>query len=419
MKNLLFTAPEKAESAGYIWNTLSGLIMAGQSVLLLIIITRVCGLKAAGVFSIAYAIANLMLTIGKYGMRNYQVSDVRTEFSFQDYLWSRIATSTAMVIFSIGYACMGIITSGYDTDKVLVIILFCLLKTVDAVEDVYFGLYQKKGRLDIGAKGLTLRLSGTLFVLLISVAVTKELIISTTVTCIFSVFLSIWIIAASYPAFRDEEPPASFRNVRRLLWDCFPLFAGGYLAMYIGNISKYAIDRYMNEEIQACYNFVFMPVFVVGLLSGFAFQPIIGKMAVLWENEDYSGFGRIILEQLTIVIGILIVVLAGAWFLGIPVLSMLYNTDLTTYKSTLMILLIGGGFNAAAAFFTVVLTVIRRQKAVIWGYFIVALLSKAASGYFVLHYGINGAAVLYLLTMGAAMIVFGGCTIFYQRTSTV
>lgn len=189
--------------------------------------------------------------------------------------------------------------------------------------------------------------------------------------------------------------------------------------MYIGNISKYAIDRYMNEEIQACYNFVFMPVFVVGLLSGFAFQPIIGKMAVLWENEDYSGFGRIILEQLTIVIGILIVVLAGAWFLGIPVLSMLYNTDLTTYKSTLMILLIGGGFNAAAAFFTVVLTVIRRQKAVIWGYFIVALLSKAASGYFVLHYGINGAAVLYLLTMGAAMIVFGGCTIFYQRTSTV
>ena len=35
MKNILFTSTEKAESAGYIWNTLSGLIMAGQSVLLL------------------------------------------------------------------------------------------------------------------------------------------------------------------------------------------------------------------------------------------------------------------------------------------------------------------------------------------------------------------------------------------------
>ena len=417
MKNLLFTAPEKAESNGYIWNTLSGLIMAGQSVLLLIIITRVCGLNTAGVFSIAYAIANLMLTIGKYGMRNYQVSDVRTEFSFHDYLWSRIATSAAMVIFSIGYACMGIFTSGYDMNKVLVIILFCLLKTVDAVEDVYFGLYQKKGRLDVGAKAMTLRLSGTLLMLLISVAVTKELILSTTITCIFSAFLCAWMILATYPAFRENEKPADFQNIKRLLWDCFPLFAGGYLSMYIGNISKYAIDKYMSEEVQACYNFVFMPVFVVGLLSGFAFQPVIGKMAVLWKNGDHSGFRKIIFEQLAIILIILIIVLAGAWILGIPVLSLLYNTDLTAYKNTLMILLVGGGFYAAAIFFTVVLTVIRRQKTVIWGYFIVALLSKAASGFFILHYGMNGAAILYLLTMGLAMFVFGGCVIFFQRTS--
>ncbi len=419
MKNILFTSTEKAESAGYIWNTLSGLIMAGQSVLLLIVITRVCGLKTAGVFSIAYAIANLMLTIGKYGMRNYQVSDVRTEFSFHDYLWSRIATSTAMVIFSTGYACFGIFASGYDANKVLVIILFCLLKTVDAVEDVYFGLYQKKGRLDVGAKAMTFRLSGTLFVLVLAVTVTRELILSTAITCIFSSFLCIWMITTTYSYFREKEKSASFQNVRKLLWECFPLFAGGYLSIYIGNISKYAIDKYMSEEIQACYNFVFMPVFVVGLISGFAFQPVISKMAVLWKNGDHSGFARIILEQLAIVFVILAVVLAGAGILGIPILSLLYNTDLTPYRGTLMILLIGGGFNAAAVFYTVVLTVIRRQKAVIWGYFIVAVLSKAASGYFVPHYGINGAAVLYLITMGTVMIAFGCCTIFYQRSSTV
>ena len=417
MKNLLFTSPEKAESGGYIWNTLSGLIMAGQSVLLLIIITRICGLKTAGVFSIAYAIANLMLTIGKYGMRNYQVSDVRAEFSFQDYLWSRIITSVAMVILSIGYACMGIFTSNYDWNKVVVIILFCLLKTVDAVEDVYFGLYQKKGRLDVGAKAMTFRLTGTLLVLLVLVTVTKEIILSTTVTCIFSVFLCIWMIATTYPAFRDNDKPASFRNIRRLLWNCFPLFAGGYLSMYIGNISKYAIDRYMDEEVQACYNFVFMPVFVVGLLSGFAFQPVIGRMATLWKNKEYSKFRRIIFEQLAIVIVITAAALAGAWILGIPVLSLLYDTDLTAYKSTLMLLLTGGGFYAAAVFFTVVLTVIRKQETVIWGYFIVAVLSKAASRFFVLRYGINGAAVLYLLTMGTAMLVFGGCVFCFKKPS--
>ena len=52
--------------ASYIWNMIGSMIMAFQSVIMLIIITRILSLYEAGVFTLAYASANLFLNIGKY-----------------------------------------------------------------------------------------------------------------------------------------------------------------------------------------------------------------------------------------------------------------------------------------------------------------------------------------------------------------
>ena len=63
----------------FIWNMIGSMLTAFQSVIMLAILTRVLSLYDAGVFTIAYASANLFLNIGKYGMRNYQVSDVKKQ----------------------------------------------------------------------------------------------------------------------------------------------------------------------------------------------------------------------------------------------------------------------------------------------------------------------------------------------------
>ena len=67
---------ENIEKSSYIWNMAGSMLMAFQSVIMLMILTRTVGLGEAGVFTIAYANASLFLNIGKYGMRNFQVSDV-------------------------------------------------------------------------------------------------------------------------------------------------------------------------------------------------------------------------------------------------------------------------------------------------------------------------------------------------------
>ena len=53
----------------FIWNSIAGLVNAGESVIILMICTRTKGIETAGMFAIAFAIANLMMAIGKFGMR--------------------------------------------------------------------------------------------------------------------------------------------------------------------------------------------------------------------------------------------------------------------------------------------------------------------------------------------------------------
>ena len=75
-----------------------------------------------------------------------------------------------------------------------------------------------------------------------------------------------------------------------LLKVCFPLFAGAFLSFYIGNAPKYAIDAMLTDELQACYGFIAMPVFVVGLLNNFIFNPILFRMSMLWKKGKKKEF---------------------------------------------------------------------------------------------------------------------------------
>lgn len=58
----------------------------------------------------------------------------------------------------------------------------------------------------------------------------------------------------------NERANISFANRRvwKLLSECFSLFLGSFLMIYIANVPKYTIDEYMNETIQACFKYIFI-----------------------------------------------------------------------------------------------------------------------------------------------------------------
>lgn len=404
-----FLHTDNIDRDSFVWNMTGSMIMAFQSVIMLMILTRILGLYEAGLFTIAYANANLFLTIGKYGMRNFQVSDVTGQFSFHEYRLSRAVTTIVMLLVAVIYVIYVGDKNQYTLEKSLIIIWMCIFKAVDAFEDVYHGLYQRSGRLDVAGKLLTVRLGLTLIIFGAGLFVLKDLLLSLVISTVATAILFALFIKWSYGEFvqvREERKP--FISVRHLLQICFPLFLGSFLAFYIGNAPKYAIDSILNDELQACYGFIAMPVFVIGLLNSFIFNPMIYKMSVMWNEGKRKQFVKKLSVQVLIVAGITATCIVGAYFLGVPVLSFLYNTDLAQYKAELLILLLGGGFLALSGLLTTMITIIRCQKRLMAGYVIVAVLAYVLSEKAVERYSIMGAAMLYLLLMAVLCAVFMG-----------
>lgn len=378
---------------------IAGLINAAEAVILLAVITRVLPMGDAGIMTFAFAIANLMLTFGKAGMRGYQVTDTSSQFNFKEYFCSRIITTALMIIVSGFYSIYCFLLRNYTLEKATIVFFVCLLYSVDALEDVFHGLYQKKGRLDVSSKCFSIRWGTILSVFILVLFFSKDLVITNLFCVILSYILLLVLLFLSYPYFRENDDSLRWKKVFILLWNCLPLFLVSFFTFYIGNAPKYAIDKFLTDEEQALYGFIAMPVFVVGLVNNFLYQPKLVNMSFMWRNKELKKFSLMIKNQILVIVLITIICIIGAYFLGIPVLSILYNTQLVSLKKELIILILGGGGLALAGFYGVILTIMRHQKSMLWCYFMVVFLSILLSDSFIIYFGLLGASMIYFLLM--------------------
>ncbi len=405
MKNKIFKRlyqwftdiPKNKNRSSVIWNATGGMFNAGQAAILLVFIAHKMDLVTAGIVTIAYAVANLFLSICKYGIRNYQVTDVKEKFSFSDYLYSRYITLTGTFILLTSYLAYEYLFGGYTLEKAAIFLEVAVLKLIDAFEDVFIGRYQQVGRLDTGAKIMALRLMVSTVFICILISVGTGIHISFLGGIILSIVFDIHVIKNTFFITQTTFAKKQRNKILDLLKRCLPLCIGITLSTYIGNVPKYMIDAYMTEEIQAVFGYIMMPVFVITLLNQFIYQPMVRGLGELWKAGDVTNFKKRVLKQCLIVCGLTTVVITGGMSVGLPVLSVLYHVDLSGYLAEFAVLLLGGGLYALAYYLNVPITTIRRQNYIAYGYVAVSTLALLTGGYFVKTWGILGATVLYLV----------------------
>ena len=253
---------------------------------------------------------------------------------------------------------------------------------------------------------MTVRLLGYIITFISSYLLTENLITACLLALLASLFLCLVLNGTASRNFESTVVAWEGRNVKYMFIECFPLFLAAYLVIYIGNAPKYAIDAVLSSQEQACFNYIFMPVFVIGLLSRFIYQPMIGKMALLWHKGELGKFLSMVAKQSAIMIGLTVFVLIGGFLLGIPALSIVYGVNLTGYKAELMVLLLGGGFLAYTSFYQMVLTVIRRQNWLIAGYLLGYVLFLLLGRWTVEQGGILGVSVFYTIVVAVIAVYF-------------
>lgn len=396
---LLVKEPKNLVRKSVIYNVGANLLNAAASVILLMFVTRACGTSQAGVFSIGFSTAQMLLPIGQFGMRNFQASDVVGKFSQHDYIASRIITNIIMMAIAIGF----VFVKGYYFDKASILIVLCLLKVTDAFDDVFGGYYQLNNRLDISGKMQITRIASYCIGFTIVLVATKNVLLACVAAFVISAVILVLIVVDVKKLFPVVTPAFNGSRLKRLLLDCLPLCIGAFLVLYMGNAPKYAIDSYMPSEYQAIYNYLFMPCYVITLFVSFVLQPLLVKMSKTWVERRYNSFKKICTAIIGATVLLSIVIVIFGYFLGCPLLGWLYGVDLMEYQFPFTVLLFGGIGYALATIVQTILTVMRHQFIILFGFVASSVIITILAPIFVSQSGIDGAAWAYLI---AAMVLF-------------
>lgn len=406
----LLKKTKDVKRSSYIWNAINAVLSACQCPVILIVINRTCGVNDSGVFSIAFAVASLMLYVGLYGLRRFQASDVIEKYTFGQYHGMRFITCTVMIAASLVYCIWGMIFRNYSIMKFMVIFVVCLLKVIQAYSDVIHGRMQQQGRLDVATKCSSVRYVLEVIAYCVMLVITKDLFISSVVCLITSVIVLMLTTVNAGREYCKYRPEFSTASMKMLSIEGFPLFASLFLNMYISNAPKYAIDAYLTDEMQALYNFIFMPAFMVGLLANFIFNPILTSYAKLWQSgttESIKKLVKLIKKQCMVILGLTAAGLAIAYTVGIPILSFVFGVELNSYRCELCLVMAGGGMLAYSTFFSTVVTIIRLQRPMFICYGLCAASAYVFSGTFVRTGGVMGAVILYGCIMTLLSLMLG------------
>ena len=156
-----------------------------------------------------------------------------------------------------------------------------------------------------------------------------------------------------------------------------------------------------------------MPTSVINLVAGFVIRPFLTKMSLFWDLKDMKRFVRSIGVLSCVIAGLTVLALGCAWFLGIPVLSLLYSNigyALAECRPAFVLIILGGALNAFMSLFYYTLVIMKMQKWIFGVYGIVGAMAVLISNPFVQWGGIFGGALAYVILTAALMVFFGVLT---------
>lgn len=390
----------------YIWNIVGSLANALFSVVILMLVTRSLEENQTDIFSIAWSISQLMIIVGTFQIRTYQATDIKGKYSFKQYLLFRVLTIVLMLLSSLLYVWF----KGYDLYKSGIVFIMCVIRAIEALSDVYEGWFQQKERLDLAGKVITYRVMISTVVFGASLVITSNLFVSCILLALC--YLGSFLFYNIRYSVQVPEMCLAQKGSRQCKWiltifmEGLPIFVNAFLTMSTMNAPKMAIDTAiesgaMSGGVQTAFNILFMPASFINL-AYIVFRPMITKMAIAWNQGKKKVLVSILIKIEMCLLGVGVVILAGAALLGIPVLSMFYGIDLSDYNIHLLVVIIGGCFYTFSSVFDNALVAMRKQNVLVISYIITWVYIQIVANKMVQYWGIMGASMAY----ATAMLVF-------------
>lgn len=119
----------------FVWNSIGSGAWAMVFPVVTMVSTQLVGVEQAGMISMAFVVGLLLMFLGNFGVRTYQVSDTKMEHSFKDYQANRWVTCILMLL--VGWVYCSI--RGYSDEMFNISMAVILYKVHRRLADVYEG----------------------------------------------------------------------------------------------------------------------------------------------------------------------------------------------------------------------------------------------------------------------------------------
>ena len=343
------------------------------------------------------------------GIRIFQVTDTKREYKYEDYFYSRIVAIVLMLIIGAIYVAI----TGYSNEKLFIFVILILIRVLDNFSETFQAEFQLNDRLDLAGKSLLIRNSVEMLAFIIFNKITNNIYISFGAMLLFGVFVLIFYEYRNIKKYVKERLSYNYSKVKKIVMESIPLGISTLFNMYVINAVKYAIEKYGDNEMQTYFNILYMPTFVINLVSLLLIKPFLKVFGEYWNNKEYGKFIKIIVKLDLILLLCTLGIEIVCMFIGIPILNMLYKVDLTEYKMQLLLMVLSGLFYAMATVMFYALGTMRRQKNTTIAYIITSVVSMLVSYTLVNKYSMIGATLSNVIIMFFLLIALTVSFIFY------
>lgn len=384
-----------------LWNTVGNFAYLFSQWLLSVVIVRITSYQDAGIYSLAVSVTNVLVCISFYGIRNFQVSDLRNQYSDKEYRVNRCLTCFLSLVLCI----VILLVTPYSMEQKCVILLYMLFRIEEAYADVLQGMAQKRSRLDI--VGISFLMKGIVntVTFVAALSFTKNLPVS-----IIAMILSTAVIMAGYDRVKirhlpDMDTDCAGRKVLELLREGLPLVLYTTLVAATPAIPRYVLEIVHGQEMLGIYATIATPAVIIQAAAGYLLAPLIVPLSEKYHKNDKRGFNSLLGKLLFAMAGIFLLCMAGAKVFGRLGLRLLFGAEILEYSYLLMPVLACTVVTAMAWIINAVLVIFRQLKAV---FFINAMgtgISCIISGYLIKGYGLNGTSYSHMLSIGIQSVI--------------
>lgn len=413
-KHLLYKGTN-TERQNVVWNIAGSFVYAFASMILSFLVIRTVGEDQGGIFSFGFStLGQQMFIVAYFGLRPFQITDTKGEYSFADYLEHRnitclMALGTGAVFLTFMQA-----SGRYTAEKSMILILLVIYKVIDGYADVYESEFQRQGSLYLTGKSNFFRTILSVCTFLAVLTAFEHLLLAC-VAAVAAQGLGVVLfnldVIHALPGVNWNQGQ---KQSRRLFRSAVFLFVSTFLDFYVFSAAKYAIDARMNDAANGYFNLIFMPTSVIYMVANFVIRPFLTKLSTMWTERDFGSFKAQLVRIGGMILGLTALAAGGAAVLGrwaLSVMELILGKDylgmLEPYHGSFTIIVLGGGFYALANLMYYALVIMRKQREIFTVYLTEAVLAALLSGWMVSKFGIVGAAACYLLLMIGLTLGFG------------